>query len=92
MKKWTRRGFVGSLSGAAAALLSPASAKGSLVSPLESGTGRAPIKITDLRCAVIGRNPTVRIANAETACGELHFRTGAFQPPSWLWRRYLPAR
>ena len=69
MGKFTRRGFVGSLSGAAAATVFGGSAKGSLASPPESKTGSGPIKITDLRCAVIGRNPTVRIVTDQGISG-----------------------
>jgi len=54
---WTRRGFLGSLSGAAATT----SLAAQQTSSKSAATGRKPIKITDLRCAIIGRNPTVRI-------------------------------
>ena len=69
MKDWTRRGFLGSLSGAAAAMVSPPSARGSLVNPPESRSVSGPIKITDLKCAVIGRNPTVRIVTDQGISG-----------------------
>jgi L-alanine-DL-glutamate epimerase-like enolase superfamily enzyme len=54
MANWTRRGFLGSFSGAAAATTLAAQ-------KTAPSSGRKPIKITDLRCAIIGRNPTVRI-------------------------------
>ena len=57
MNDWTRRGFIGALSGGAAALSS------------ESRGGRAAIKITDLRCAVIGKNPVIRIVTDQGISG-----------------------
>jgi L-alanine-DL-glutamate epimerase-like enolase superfamily enzyme len=54
----TRRGFVGSLAGGVASSLSA-----------QPRTGRAPIKITDLRCAIIGRNPVVRIVTDQGVSG-----------------------
>src|ERR1700756_3245001 len=58
MAHWTRRGFIGSLSAAAAAKAFPAPQKA--VSAAKRA-GQGPIKITDLRCAIIGKTPTVRI-------------------------------
>lgn len=55
----TRRGFVGSLTGVAAAKSLAA----------QQRTGRAPIKITDLRCAIIGKNPVVRIVTDQGVSG-----------------------
>jgi L-alanine-DL-glutamate epimerase-like enolase superfamily enzyme len=60
MANWTRRGFVRSLSGAAAATSLPAQQK---------RAGQGSIKITDLRCAIIGRNPTVRIVTDQGISG-----------------------
>jgi L-alanine-DL-glutamate epimerase-like enolase superfamily enzyme len=57
MTDWTRRGFLGSLSGVAAAT--------SLAAQQKHG----PIKITDLRCAIIGRNPVVRIVTDQGISG-----------------------
>src|ERR1700749_2484650 len=54
----TRRGFIGSLSAAAAASALGAQQKGV---PAEKRAGQVAIKITDLRCAIIGKNPVVRI-------------------------------
>jgi len=65
MAHWTRRGFIGSLSAAAAA---KAFAVQSKANP-EKRPGQAPIKITDLRCAIIGRNPTVRIVTDQGVSG-----------------------
>ena len=68
MTNWTRRNFVGSLSGLAAATSLGAQQKG-VASNSEKRAGRAPIKITDLRCAIIGRNPTVRIVTDQGVSG-----------------------
>jgi L-alanine-DL-glutamate epimerase-like enolase superfamily enzyme len=42
--------------------------RGSMPAP-EKRTGRVPIKITDLRCAVIGRNPVVRVVTDQGISG-----------------------
>lgn len=68
MAKWTRRGFIGSLSGLAAAMSLAAQQTGGSSFP-ERQTKQAPIKITDLRCAVIGRNPVVRIVTDQGISG-----------------------
>ena len=60
MANWTRRGFLGSLSGVAAATSLVAQQTSRLPLP-EKRTGHGSIKITDLKCAVIGNNPVVRI-------------------------------
>ena len=63
MAHWTRRGFLGSLTGAAAATSLVAQQGG------EKRTGHGSIKITDLRCAIIGRNPVVRITTDQGVSG-----------------------
>jgi L-alanine-DL-glutamate epimerase-like enolase superfamily enzyme len=68
MANWTRRGFVGSLSGIAAATPLAAQQRSSQSLP-EKRTGHGPIKITDLRCAIIGRNPVVRIVTDQGISG-----------------------
>jgi L-alanine-DL-glutamate epimerase-like enolase superfamily enzyme len=55
-----RRRFLGSLSEVGAATSLAAQQRGSLSFP-EKRTGHGSIRITDLRCAIIGRNPVVRI-------------------------------
>src|SRR3954449_6100213 len=60
MTTWTRRGFLGSLAGTAAA---------ASLAAQERRTGQPKIKITDLRCAIIGRNPVVRIVTDEGISG-----------------------
>jgi L-alanine-DL-glutamate epimerase-like enolase superfamily enzyme len=61
---WTRRGFLGSLSAAAGATVLPAQQSGGA-----AGARRASIRITDLRCAIIGRNPTVRVVTDQGISG-----------------------
>src|SRR6202050_2357184 len=68
MAHWTRRGFIGSLSAAAAATAFAAQQEGNLPAP-KKRTGQVSIKITDLRCAIIGRNPTVRIVTDQGVSG-----------------------
>src|ERR1700684_3529960 len=68
MANWTRRGFLGSLSGVAAATSLVAQQTSRLPLP-EKRTGHGSIKITDLRCAIIGRNPTVRIVTDQGISG-----------------------
>src|SRR5258708_1613310 len=66
MAHWTRRGFIGSLSAAAAAAALGAQQKGV---PAEKRAGQVAIKITDLRCAIIGKNPVVRIVTDQGVSG-----------------------
>jgi L-alanine-DL-glutamate epimerase-like enolase superfamily enzyme len=68
MADWTRRGFFGSLSGAVAATSIAAQQRGGSSLP-DKRTGHGPIKITDLRCAIIGRNPVVRIVTDQGISG-----------------------
>ena len=68
MANWTRRGFFGSLSGVAAATSLAAQQRGGQSLP-EKRTGHGPIKITDLRCAIIGRNPVIRIVTDQGVSG-----------------------
>src|SRR5437660_2106797 len=60
MTQHTRRSFLGSLSATAAAT--------SLIAQ-QRRAGVAKIKITDLRCAIIGRNPVVRIVTDQGVSG-----------------------
>ena len=64
MSQFTRRGFVGSVLGAAAATVLPAQQAGS-----QRRTGSGSIKITDLKCAIIGRNPVIRIVTDQGISG-----------------------
>src|SRR5258706_13820597 len=68
MTNWTRRGFLGSLSGVAAATsLAAQQRTSSALADKRSGHGS--MKITDLRCAIIGRNPVVRIVTDQGVSG-----------------------
>jgi L-alanine-DL-glutamate epimerase-like enolase superfamily enzyme len=62
----SRRGFVGALSSMAAATALSAQ-QGPAMAAKRAGNGS--IKITDLKCAVIGRNPTVRIVTDQGISG-----------------------
>jgi L-alanine-DL-glutamate epimerase-like enolase superfamily enzyme len=79
MANWTRRGFFGSLAGAAAA------------APAERRTGRGSIKITDLRCAIIGRNPVVRIVTDQgiSGYGEAESTKPYLKPMVLFYRNYI---
>ena len=68
MGGWTRRGFMGSLSGAAATMFA-GQAGAAPLSPPERQTGSKPVKIIDLKCAIIGGNPTVRIVTDQGISG-----------------------
>ncbi len=86
MANWTRRGFLGSLSGAAAATSLAAQQSGSA-----ARTGRAPIKIADLRCAVIGRNPVVRIVTDQgiSGYGQAESAKAYLKPMVLFYKDYL---
>jgi L-alanine-DL-glutamate epimerase-like enolase superfamily enzyme len=90
MANWTRRGFLESLSGAAAATSLAAQQSGSLPRS-ETRAGRAPIKITDLRCAVIGRNPVVRIVTDQgiSGYGQAESAKPYLKPMVLFYRDYL---
>jgi hypothetical protein len=60
MTCWTRRGFFGALSSAAAATAFAAPQR--IVD--EKRTGIGPIKIADLKCAIIGQNPVIRVPSS----------------------------
>src|SRR5436309_2430083 len=57
MPNWTRRGFLGAIP-AATSLMAQ-----------QRPAGRPKIKITDLRCALIGRNPVIRIVTDQGVSG-----------------------
>ena len=90
MDNWTRRGFLGSLSGVAAATSLTAQQKGSMP-PAEKRTGHVPIKITDLRCAIIGRNPVVRIVTDQgiSGYGEAESAKPYLKPMVLFYKDYL---
>jgi len=82
MANWTRRSFVRSLSGAAAAM--PLRAQ-------QQRTRPGAIKITDLRCAIIGRNPTVRIVTDQgiSGYGQAESTKPYLKPMVLFYRDYL---
>ena len=90
MANWTRRGFVGSLSVAAAAT-KLAAQQSRTQTPPEKRTGQAPIKITDLRCAIIGRNPVVRIVTDQgiSGYGQAESTKPYLKPMVLFYRDYL---
>src|SRR6202161_4479103 len=69
MSQFTRRGFVGSILGAAAARAFGAQQGVGSAGGAQTRPGNAPIKITDLKCAIIGRNPVVRIVTDQGVSG-----------------------
>src|ERR1700675_2342959 len=90
MTNWTRRGFLGSLSGVAAATSLAAQQRGSsAVADKRSGHGS--IKITDLKCAIIGRNPVVRIVTDQgiSGYGQAESAKPYLKPMVLFYRDYL---
>jgi L-alanine-DL-glutamate epimerase-like enolase superfamily enzyme len=91
MRDWTRRGFVGSLSGLAAAAMFADRAGAAPVAAPEGKSGHPPIRITDLKCAVIGRNPTVRIVTDQgiSGYGQAESAKPYLKPMVLFYRNYL---
>ena len=90
MANWTRRGFIESVSGVAAATSLAAQQGGGAARP-ETRAGRAAIKITDLRCAIIGRNPVVRIVTDQgiSGYGQAESAKAYLKPMVLFYRDYL---
>src|ERR1700694_1065356 len=82
MTTWTRRGFLGSLSASAAA---------ASLAAQERRTGQPKVKITDLRCAIIGRNPVIRIVTDQgvSGYGEAESSKAYLKPMVLFYRDYL---
>jgi L-alanine-DL-glutamate epimerase-like enolase superfamily enzyme len=94
MDHWTRRGFLGSLSGAAAAAATALGAQPGSGLPLPENrarTGSIKIRITDLKCAIIGRNPTVRIVTDQgiSGYGQAESAKPYLKPMVLFYKRYL---
>ena len=89
MVNWTRRGFIGSLLGGAAAMSFAAQQKGSLLP--EKRTAHGSIKITDLRCAIIGRSPVVRIVTDQGISGYGEAESAKFylKPMVLFYKEYI---
>lgn len=85
----SRRGFVGALSGVAAAAALSAQEASPASTARRSGSGQ--IKITDLKCAVIGRNPTVRIVTDKgiSGYGQAESAKPYLKPMVLFYKRYL---
>jgi L-alanine-DL-glutamate epimerase-like enolase superfamily enzyme len=79
---WTRRGFLGSL---------PAAASVARIAAQERRTGKPKIKITDLRCAVIGRNPVIRLVTDQgiSGYGEAESSKAYLKPMVMFYKDYL---
>ena len=90
MANWTRRGFLGSISEVAAATSLVAQQKGGLSLP-EKRTGNGSIKITDLRCAIIGRNPVVRVVTDQgvSGYGEAESTKPYLKPMVLFYKNYI---
>src|SRR5690242_5909454 len=82
MTMWTRRGFLASL---------PATTAAASLAAQERRTGQAKIKITDLRCAIIGRNPVVRIVTDQgvSGYGEAESSKAYLKPMVLFYKDYL---
>src|SRR5579863_5870390 len=86
----TRRGFVGSLSGIAAATSLAAQQRASQSLP-EKRAGHGSIKITDFKCAIIGRNPVVRIVTDQgiSGYGQAESAKAYLKPMVLFYKNYL---
>ncbi len=91
MANWTRRGFVGSLSGVAGAGWSLAAQQRGIRSLSEKRNGHVAIKITDFRCAIIGRSPVVRIVTDQgiSGYGEAESYKPYLKPMVLFYKDYL---
>ena len=87
MDHWTRRGFLGALTGAAAATALAAPQK--VID--EKRTGIGPIKITDLKCAIIGQNPVIRIVTDQgiSGYGQAENAKPYLKPMVLFYKQYL---
>ena len=90
MASLTRRGFVGSLSALAAARSLSARQGGSVSLPAKR-TGHVSIKITDLKCAIIGQNPVVRVVTDQgiSGYGEAESVKNYLKPMVLFYKQYL---
>jgi Mandelate racemase / muconate lactonizing enzyme, N-terminal domain len=90
MAHLTRRGFIGSLAAAAAATSLPAlGAGGGLLA--EKRPGHVPIKITGLKCAIIGQNPVIRVVTNQgiSGYGEAESVKNYLKPMVLFYEQYL---
>jgi L-alanine-DL-glutamate epimerase-like enolase superfamily enzyme len=92
MDNWTRRGFLGSLSEVAATTaLGAQPGEGMPLPETRTGNGSIKIRITDLKCAIIGRNPTVRIVTDQgiSGYGQAESAKPYLKPVVLFYKRYL---
>ena len=87
MANWTRRGFCGSLS--AATLFAAQQRAGQPVA--ERRAGRGSIKITDLKCAVIGQNPVIRVVTDQgiSGYGQAESSKAYLKPMVLFYKNYI---
>ena len=85
----SRRGFLGSVSAGAAA--TSLAAQDKRVRATEKRAGQGKIKITDLRCAIIGRNPVVRIVTDQgiSGYGQAESAKPYLKPMVLFYKQYL---
>jgi len=90
MANWTRREVLGSISGLAAATSLAAQQRSSSSLP-EKRSGRPAIKITDLRCAIIGKSPVIRIVTDQgiSGYGEAESYKPYLKPTVLFYKDYL---
>jgi len=90
MGNFTRRGFVGSLPGVAAAAALGAQPASGLMAP-ETRSSNAKIKITDVKCATIGHNSAIRIVTDQGISGYSEAETSAsyLKPLVLFYKQYL---
>jgi L-alanine-DL-glutamate epimerase-like enolase superfamily enzyme len=90
MANWTRRMFIGSLSAVSATSLFARRQAGG-PSPAENRPGKTRLKITDLRCAIIGRNPVVRVVTDQglSGYGEAESTKAYLKPMVLFYKDYL---
>ena len=81
MQTRTRRGFIQSVTGLAAAASLAA----------QPGRRRAPIKITDLKCAIIGGSPVIRIVTDQgiSGYGQAESRKPYLKPMVLFYKDYI---
>jgi L-alanine-DL-glutamate epimerase-like enolase superfamily enzyme len=88
---WTRRTFLGSLSGMAATASLQAQQKTTPATTERRPIAAGPIKITDLRCAIIGQNPIVRIVTDQgiSGYGEAESAKSYLKPMVLFYKEYI---
>src|ERR1700735_3965943 len=85
MAHWTRRTFIGSLATAGVATALPAQNNN------QRASGKQQIKIVDMRCAIIGKSPTVRIVSDQgiSGYGQAESYKPYLKPMVMFYRDYL---